>query len=98
MKVHIDKDSLVHLGITFACLVIGTLAGQLVGLIAGNHVLGARFGMVFGVGVAIGASMTREYDGKQFYGHWCWWDILFDGIGIILGLALTIYYGWFIWN
>ena len=38
-----------------------------------------------GVCVAIGAAITKEYCDKQSYGHWCWWDILFDSLGCILG-------------
>lgn len=39
-----------------------------------------------GVCIAIGASITREYDNSQTKGnHWCWWDILFDTLGCLLG-------------
>ena len=38
-----------------------------------------------GVCIAIGASLTKEYCDKKTYGHWCWWDILFDSLGCILG-------------
>lgn len=40
----------------------------------------------YGMSVAIGASVTREYDNSKTKGnHWCWWDILFDLLGCILG-------------
>lgn len=39
----------------------------------------------YGMSVAIGAAITKEYCDKQSYGHWCWWDILFDTLGCILG-------------
>lgn len=40
---------------------------------------------LYGVCIAIGAALTKEYYDKQSYGHWCWWDILFDTLGCILG-------------
>lgn len=39
----------------------------------------------YGVCIAIGAALTKEYCDKQSYGHWCWWDILFDSLGCLLG-------------
>lgn len=38
-----------------------------------------------GVCIAIGASLTKEYYDEKTYGHWCWFDILFDTLGCILG-------------
>ena len=40
---------------------------------------------LYGVCIAIGAALTKEYCDKQSYGHWCWWDILFDTLGCLLG-------------
>lgn len=40
---------------------------------------------LYGVSVAIGASLTKEYYDKKTYGHWCWLDILFDTLGCVLG-------------
>lgn len=35
---------------------------------------------------AIGAAFGKEYgDYKEVGNHWCWWDILADMIGLILG-------------
>lgn len=39
----------------------------------------------YGMSVAIGAALTKEYCDKKSYGHWCWWDILFDTLGCLLG-------------
>lgn len=37
---------------------------------------------------AIGAALAKEYgDMKAAGNHWCWWDILADTTGIILGTA-----------
>lgn len=40
---------------------------------------------LYGVCIALGAALTKEYCDKQSYGHWCWWDILFDILGCLLG-------------
>lgn len=40
---------------------------------------------LYGVCIATGAALTKEYCDKQSYGHWCWWDILFDTLGCLLG-------------
>lgn len=96
MKVHIDKDSLVHLGINTACLLVGGLLGLFVGWLAGYVFIGLIIGGVFGLGVAVGASITREYDGLQFYGHWCWFDILADVLGQLLGIGILALVAWLI--
>ena len=44
----------------------------------------------YGVAIAIGASLTKEYDDKKSYGHWCWVDLFFDGLGCITGYGLHI--------
>lgn len=42
----------------------------------------------YGMCVAIGAALTKEYCDKQSYGHWCWWDILFDILGCASGMGI----------
>lgn len=42
----------------------------------------------YGMSVAIGASVTKEWYDKQSYGHWCWWDLLFDFLGCAFGIAV----------
>lgn len=42
----------------------------------------------YGVAMAIGASVTKEWYDKQSYGHWCWVDLLFDALGCATGYAL----------
>lgn len=96
MKVHIDITSLEHLGINTTCLVVGGLLGLFIGWLVGYAFLGLIIGGAFGLGVAIGASITREYDGKQFYGHWCWWDIFFDVLGQLLGIGILVLIAWLI--
>jgi len=41
-----------------------------------------------GVAIAIGASVTKEYDDKHGYGHWCWVDLGFDTLGCIVGYLI----------
>lgn len=98
MTQHINRDSWKHACINFACPVIGVLLGLFIGWIIGYIFLGCLIGLFFGIGISIGASLTREYDGKQFGGHWCWWDIFFDAIGLLTGTGLMVLIGWLIWK
>ena len=46
----------------------------------------------YGMCVAVGASITREYDNsKTKENHWCWWDILFDTIGCVAGMSVHLW-------
>ena len=41
--------------------------------------------------LAVGASLGKEYGDKGAIGnHWCWWDLLADLIGIIVGGAIHL--------
>lgn len=42
----------------------------------------------YGMSVAIGAALTKEWYDKQSYGHWCWLDLLFDLLGCAAGMAV----------
>ena len=44
----------------------------------------------YGVAAAIGASLTKEYYDKKSYGHWCWMDLFFDGLGCVTGYGLHL--------
>lgn len=51
--------------------------------------LGALFGRT-GFGVSIGAGLTKEYiDKESWVEHWCWWDIFFNILGALIGVALN---------
>lgn len=42
--------------------------------------------------VALGAAMGKEYgDSNALGNHWCWWDVMYDAIGILVGGS--IHYG-----
>ena len=43
---------------------------------------------LYGVCIAMGAALTKEYYDKQSYGHWCWLDLLFDFLGCASGMAV----------
>ena len=43
---------------------------------------GIKYG---GIQAAIAASVTKEWFDKQSYGHWCWWDLTFDILGMVAG-------------
>ena len=42
----------------------------------------------YGMSLAIGAALTKEYYDKKSYGHWCWWDLLFDFLGCAVGMGI----------
>jgi uncharacterized protein YfiM (DUF2279 family) len=42
----------------------------------------------YGMSVAIGASLTKEWYDKRSYGHWCWLDLLFDILGCAVGFII----------
>ena len=50
--------------------------------------------------LAIGLALGKEYGDKGATGnHWCWWDLLADAIGIVVGtglrFAITGKYTWY---
>lgn len=42
----------------------------------------------YGMSIAIGAALTKEWYDKKSYGHWCWFDLLFDFLGCAGGMAV----------
>ena len=40
---------------------------------------------IYGVVIALGLALIKEWWDKNSYGHWCWWDIFFDLLGCSLG-------------
>ena len=46
------------------------------------------FGL-YGASFAAGAAITKEYFDKQVGGHWCWWDLFFDTVGIACGVSIN---------
>lgn len=54
-----------------------------------NYAL-ASVGGLYGVSAGAAASLTKEYCDTIYGKHWCWWDIVFDTLGLALG-ELTHY-------
>ena len=42
----------------------------------------------YGVCIAVGAALTKEWMDKKSYGHWCWLDLLFDFLGCVVGMGI----------
>ena len=42
----------------------------------------------YGMCIAIGAAITKEYCDYKYYKHWCWLDLLFDLLGCIVGYSV----------
>lgn len=51
----------------------------------------------YGASAALGASLTKEWYDKKSHGHWCWFDLLFDLLGIAAGMAVH-WLGFKSWN
>jgi len=47
-----------------------------------------------GVWFAGGLALGKEYGDKNAAGnHWCWWDLLFDALGIAAGYGVCFLIG-----
>ena len=42
----------------------------------------------YGMSIAIGGSLCKEWYDKKSHGHWCWWDLLFDLLGCAVGFGV----------
>ena len=55
------------------------------------HFLACFVLSLYSTEMAFSAAFAKEYgDYKSSYNHWCWWDIAFDTIGIIIGTVIRI--------
>lgn len=103
---HVDINSAKHFGVNFAGPTLGAILGVLIGLIVACFIgytsrcviLGMIIGTAFGDGGAICASVTKEWCDDVFYGHWCWWDLFFDVLGLFAGNIIPIIVVITIWN
>lgn len=51
-----------------------------------------------GVWLAAGLAIGKEHGDRNAAGnHWCWWDLLFDALGIAAGYGIC-YLMMMIWN
>ena len=42
----------------------------------------------YGMSIAIGGSLCKEWYDKKSYGHMCWFDLLFDILGCAVGFGV----------
>lgn len=42
--------------------------------------------------LAVCAALCKEWMDKKSYGHWCWWDIAADAVGVAVGTGV-----WWTW-
>jgi len=55
------------------------------------HFLVCAAGAVFETEAAVAAAVAKEYGDYKAYGnHWCWWDILADTLGILVGTGVRL--------
>jgi hypothetical protein len=69
-----------------------------------KHLLACFVIALYNTEAAILSALTKEYADVHSKGnHWCWWDLLADFIGTILGtivrlLLIKWIYGYWKWN
>lgn len=84
----IAKDKVLHFSVN---LIVCYATAIMVYIYTAGLECAANAGFFMAAGMSIG----KEYgDSKAAGNHWCWWDILADYLGNILGLILfgvTIY-------
>jgi len=76
----VQKDKLQHFAV---CAIAALVSASIVGAMSENEFAGAAFGFAMAMGLGIG----KEYgDSKAAGNKWCWWDILADALGAIVGV------------
>jgi hypothetical protein len=79
----ITKDKFIHAGVNAACVLAITIIASIFHW--------QLYGLLAGVGLAIGASLGKEYGDSQASGKcWSWLDIIADAIGIIIGTGISL--------
>lgn len=80
----IGKDKIQHFGV---CLIVTLVMSCAAWLTSGNLQIGSAVGIALTAGLALG----KEYGDKNATGnHWCWWDLLADLCGILVGVLLLM--------
>lgn len=78
------KDKIQHFGV---CLIATLVMSSAAWLTSDNLKEGCAIGIALTVGLALG----KEYGDKNATGnHWCWWDLLADLCGILVGVLLLM--------
>jgi hypothetical protein len=85
-------------------LILKFMADNLYGKDKLKHLLACFVIALYNTEAAILSALTKEYADVHSKGnHWCWWDLLADFIGTILGtivrlLLIKWIYGYWKWN
>lgn len=80
----IGKDKVQHFGV---CLITTLVMSCAAWLTSDNLQMGCAIGISLSAGLALG----KEYGDKNATGnHWCWWDLLADLCGILVGVLLLM--------
>lgn len=90
-KTGLRGDYVLHFGVcSLSTSIIGILS-----FLAVNHFLGYVPGVVaslFGAVFALGLSLGKEFGDKSNPGSgWSWWDLVADGLGILVGILINKY-------
>ncbi len=80
----IGKDKVQHFGV---CLITTLVMSCAAWLTSDNLQMGCAIGISLSAGLALG----KEYGDKNATrNHWCWWDLLADLCGILVGVLLLM--------
>lgn len=77
----IQKDKIQHFAV---CAIAAFVTASIVGVMSKNEFAGATAGFAMAMGLGIG----KEYgDSKAKGNKWCWWDMLADTLGAVVGIT-----------
>lgn len=79
----IPQDKIEHFFVCLiACMSTGTFASLFTDVETASFIAAAA---------TTGLALGKEYGDKKAVGnHWCWWDLLADAIGMLLGIAIIV--------
>ena len=85
----IRGDYILHFGVCF----LSTSIIGIVSFLVVNHFFGYIPGVVaslFGAVFALGLSLGKEFGDRNNPGSgWSWWDLVSDGLGVLVGLMIN---------
>lgn len=78
----IPKDKLLHFAVNF-------IVSYCISLLVYFYTLSTACATLPAFFASLGLSLGKEYGDKNASGnHWCWWDLLADFIGSVIGILL----------
>lgn len=79
-----QKDKIYHIVV---CALIAAIIALIL-IFSGGSTLSVCLGGFLG---AMSAGLAKEYaDSKQYGNHWCWWDLLCDLAGSLIGSLIGL--------